>query len=102
MIAEHAAGPETSAGGAAATAGADAGVSPAAAPGGASVIVVDADSGDASLPMSCPPPAFLAEKFLTDARAALADDGVLVVNCASRSEEASIAALAALQVGQNS
>ncbi|CAL8464325.1 g3860 [Coccomyxa elongata] len=61
------------------------------------VLIVDAGSGDASLAMTCPPAAFLGERFLTDAHAAVRPDGLLIVNCVSRSAEAFSKATQALQ-----
>lgn len=63
------------------------------------VLIVDAGSGDPTLAMSCPPAAFLGARFLTDARAALRADGLLIVNCVSRSAEAFSTAIAAVQAG---
>lgn len=62
------------------------------------VLIVDAGSGDASLAMTCPPAAFLGDRFLENARAAVRPDGLLIVNCVSRSAEAFSNAAAALQV----
>lgn len=62
------------------------------------VLMVDAGSGDSSLPMSCPPPAFLERHFLEHARASLRPGGLLMVNCVSRSDAAFAAAVAALKV----
>lgn len=62
------------------------------------VLIVDAGSGDASLAMTCPPVAFLGERFLADAHAAVRPDGLLIVNCVSRSAEAFSKATQALQV----
>jgi hypothetical protein len=64
------------------------------------VLIVDAGSGDPTLPMSCPPPAFLERPFLESARASLRRDGLLMVNCVSRSGAAFAAAVAALKVGK--
>ena len=66
------------------------------------VLIVDAGSGDASLAMTCPPAAFLGEDFLENARAAVRPDGLVIVNCVSRSAEAFSKAAAALQVGHAS
>ena len=63
------------------------------------LLVVDAGSGDASLPMSCPPAPFLESAFLGDAKQALKPGGMLAVNCVSRAAEPYRAAVKALQVG---
>ncbi len=63
------------------------------------VLIVDAGSGDASLAMTCPPATFLGERFLADAHAAIRPDGLLIVNCVSRSAEVFSHATQALQVG---
>lgn len=62
------------------------------------VLIVDAGSGDSSLAMTCPPAAFLGERFLADAHAAVRPDGLLIVNCVSRSADAFSKATQALQV----
>lgn len=62
------------------------------------LLVVDAGSGDASVAMSCPPPAFLEAEFLGHAKEVLNLRGMLVVNCVSRAEEPYKAAVQALQV----
>jgi spermidine synthase len=69
----------------------------AAAPGSLDAIVLDAGSGDASLGMTCPPPAFLEPPFLAAAAAALRPGGTLAVNCVSRSPHRMAAALLALR-----
>lgn len=61
-------------------------------------LVIDAGSGDASLPMSCPPPSFLEPGVLHSMAAALKPQGLLAMNCVSRSEPAFKAAVAAVQV----
>lgn len=61
------------------------------------VLVIDAGSGDASQPMSCPPPAFLEAAFLQHARQVLKPEGMLVVNCVSRAAEPYQAAVKSLQ-----
>lgn len=63
------------------------------------LLVVDAGSGDASVPMSCPPAPFLESKFLGDAIQVLKPGGMLAVNCVSRAAEPYRAAVKALQVG---
>ena len=50
------------------------------------LIVIDVDSKDTTVGMSCPPTAFVAPDFLAKVRAALAPGGVLVVNVAARSQ----------------
>eukprot|EP00897_Mesotaenium_endlicherianum_P005937 jgi/Mesen1/5371/ME000268S04572 len=60
------------------------------------LIVVDADSGDTSLGMSCPPAVFLQGEFLRAARVALHEDGVLAVNVVARAAAPYAAAKAAL------
>ena len=47
--------------------------------------------------MSCPPPAFLSNEFLSKARAALGSAGMLVINCVSRSKASLRTAVAAIQ-----
>lgn len=61
------------------------------------VLIIDAGSGDASQPMSCPPPAFLEPAFLQHAKQVLQPEGMLVVNCVSRAIEPYKAAVKALQ-----
>ena len=63
------------------------------------LLVVDAGSGDASVPMSCPPAPFLESRFLEHARQLLKPGGMLAVNCVSRAAEPYTAAVKALQVG---
>lgn len=63
------------------------------------LLVVDAGSGDASVPMSCPPAPFLESSFLGHARQVLKPDGMLAVNCVSRAAEPYKAAVKSLQVG---
>lgn len=65
------------------------------------LLVVDAGSGDASVPMSCPPAPFLESKFLGDAIQVLNPGGMLAVNCVSRAAEPYRAAVKALQVGHS-
>lgn len=64
------------------------------------VLVLDAGSGDVSVPMSCPPAPFLESRFLGNARQVLKPGGMLAVNCVSRAAEPYQAAVKALQVGQ--
>lgn len=61
------------------------------------VLIIDADAGDSSLEMSCPPQGFLEESFLGAAKAALVDGGVLVVNVVSRAAGAHSSSAAKLQ-----
>ncbi|KAG0631758.1 hypothetical protein M758_1G277400 [Ceratodon purpureus] len=61
------------------------------------VLIIDADAGDSSLEMSCPPQGFLEESFLSAAKAALVDGGVLAVNVVSRAAGAHSSAVAKLQ-----
>lgn len=63
------------------------------------LLVVDAGSGDASVPMSCPPAPFLESRFLGHAKEVLKPGGMLAVNCVSRAAEPYKAAVTALQVG---
>ena len=51
-----------------------------------SVIIIDVDSKDTTVGMSCPPAAFVALEFLQKARRALVQGGVLVLNVAARSQ----------------
>ena len=62
------------------------------------VLIIDAGSGDASVPMSCPPPAFLEPAFLQQAKQVLSSAGMLVVNCVSRATQPYKDAIKALQV----
>ena len=48
--------------------------------------------------MSCPPPSFLTLEVLKDMAAALKPQGLLAMNCVSRSEAAFKEAVAAVQV----
>ena len=50
-------------------------------------IVIDVDTKDSSLGMSCPPAAFLAPDYLRCLRASLDDNGILIVNIVARSDE---------------
>ncbi|KAK9806887.1 hypothetical protein WJX72_006435 [[Myrmecia] bisecta] len=50
------------------------------------VIIVDAGSGDASVAMSCPPAPFVQAEFLRHAKQALHPEGMLVMNCVSRTD----------------
>lgn len=50
-------------------------------------IVVDVDSKDTTVGMSCPPEAFLSDSYLGRIKDALADGGVLVLNVAARSPD---------------
>ena len=61
-------------------------------------LIIDAGSGDASLPMSCPPPSFLEPGVLKSMAAALKPQGLLAMNCVSRSDAAFREAVAAVQV----
>ena len=61
-------------------------------------LIIDAGSGDASLPMSCPPPSFLEPGMLRSMAAALKPQGLLAMNCVSRSDAAFKEAVAAVQV----
>ena len=63
------------------------------------LLVVDAGSGDASVPMSCPPAPFLESRFLGHATEVLKPSGMLAVNCVSRAAEPYKAAVKSLQVG---
>ena len=65
--------------------------------GSLDALVLDVGSNDASLGMSCPPPAFLAPSFLAAAAAALKPHGCLALNCVARSEASFSGALQALQ-----
>ena len=65
------------------------------------LLVVDAGSGDASVPMSCPPAPFLESNFLENAIQVLKPGGMLAVNCVSRAAEPYRAAVKALQVGHS-
>ena len=49
--------------------------------------VIDVDTKDSSLGMSCPPAAFLAPDYLRCLRASLDGNGILIVNIVARSEE---------------
>ena len=62
------------------------------------VLIIDAGSGDASVAMSCPPPAFLEPAVLQQAKQVLNRAGMLVVNCVSRAAQPYQAAVKALQV----
>ncbi|KAI9075741.1 hypothetical protein K1719_042227 [Acacia pycnantha] len=50
------------------------------------IIVIDVDSSDPSLGMTCPAPDFLDESFLKTAKAKLSEQGLFVVNLVSRSQ----------------
>lgn len=62
------------------------------------VMIVDAGSNDASLAISCPPAPFLAQEFLEKALQVLRPQGLLVVNCVTRSDSAFQDALKSMQV----
>ena len=49
--------------------------------------MIDVDTKDSSLGMSCPPAAFLAPDYLRCLRASLDDNGILIVNIVARSDE---------------
>lgn len=61
------------------------------------VLIIDADAGDSSLEMSCPPKEFLDESFLAAAKVALVDEGMLVINVVSRAARAVSSAASKLQ-----
>lgn len=67
-------------------------------PGRLRVLIIDAGSGDASLAMTCPPAPFLQAAFLDHARAALAHESLLIMNCVTRSANAFKDALSAIKV----
>ena len=67
-------------------------------PASCDLLFVDANSGDASQAMTCPPSTFLAATFLENARRLLVSNGLLVVNCVSRQSSAVDKAIHALQV----
>lgn len=50
------------------------------------VIMLDVDSKDTSVGMSCPPQSFIQEKFLQNLRSLLCDNGVLILNLVCRDE----------------
>ena len=62
------------------------------------ILVVDASGTDPSQAMTCPPAAFLEQKFLHDAHEGLADSGLLMMNCVCRSQAVFDGAVFALQV----
>ena len=62
------------------------------------ILIVDASGTDPSQAMTCPPAAFLEQKFLHDARESLADSGLLIMNCVCRSQAVFDGAVSALQV----
>jgi precorrin-6B methylase 2 len=66
-------------------------------PASLDALVVDAGSNDASLAMSCPPPAFLERPFLAAAAAALRPGGCLAVNCVARGSDSFALARGALR-----
>ncbi|GBG81413.1 hypothetical protein CBR_g32089 [Chara braunii] len=53
-------------------------------PASLDVVIIDADSGDASLGMSCPPAAFVQVEFLRILKEVLVDGGLLIINVVSR------------------
>ncbi|KAJ8901523.1 hypothetical protein NDN08_007367 [Rhodosorus marinus] len=58
------------------------------------VIVIDVDNKDTSIGMSCPPPAFVSVEFLKELRNKLTpDEGLMVINVATRSKDALDSAL---------
>ena len=61
------------------------------------VVVIDVDSKDTTVGMSCPPTAFVAPGFLAKVRRALVPGGVLVVNVAARSQAMYESTLEAIQ-----
>ena len=66
--------------------------------GSLDVLIIDAGSDDASLAMTCPPPAFLEASFMQHARSALAPTSLLIINCVTRSAAAFSQALNAVKV----
>lgn len=69
-----------------------------AQPGSLDLLVVDASSGDTSLAMSCPPPPFVEAHFLQHAQQLLKSEGLLIMNCVSRSAVALSQAIHSVQV----
>ena len=49
------------------------------------IVIIDVDSKDPSIGMSCPPKAFVTPEYLASVRSVLRADGMLVVNVAARS-----------------
>ena len=64
----------------------------ASQPASLAAIIVDAGGGDGGGAMTCPPPAFAEREFVSAARAALTESGVLIINVVARSP-APVAAL---------
>lgn len=53
----------------------------------ARLLVVDVDSKDLSVGMSCPPPAFVEESFLQTVKGKLDPEGMFLLNLVCRSTE---------------
>ncbi len=64
------------------------------------MLIVDAGSNDATLAVSCPPAPFLEPGFLKRALHVLRPQGLLVLNCVTRSDSAFQTALQNMQVSE--
>ena len=61
------------------------------------IVIIDVDSKDPSIGMSCPPKAFVTPEYLASVRSVLRADGMLVVNVAARSSALFVETLSNVQ-----